>query len=56
MKEQELEDYSEKEYYRNKYLAGIFRKKRDFSTALKYYNFAYIHKQYILLIFKKSIL
>lgn len=48
----ELEDYSEKEYYRNKYLAKIFRKERNFSAALKYYAAAHIHKNYMLLIFK----
>ena len=45
----ELEDYSEKEYYRNMYLAKIFRKERKFTTALKYYAAASIY----LTFFKK---
>ena len=50
----EIQDYSEKEYYRNKYLAKIFRKERNFSAALKYYAAAHIHKNYMMLIFKDN--
>lgn len=50
----ELEEYSEKEYYRNKYLAKIFRKERNFTAALKYYAAAHIHKNYMQLIFKDN--
>lgn len=50
----EFEEYSEKEYYRNKYLAKIFRKERNFSAALKYYSAAHIHKNYMQLIFKDT--
>jgi len=48
----ELEDYSEKEYYRNKYLAKIFRSQRNFKTAFKYYAAASIHLNYFKLITK----
>lgn len=48
----EIQDYSEKEYYRNKYLAKIFRKERNFTAALKYYSAAKIHLDYMKLLFK----
>lgn len=50
----ELQEYSEKEYYRNKYLAKIFRKERNFTAALKYYSAAKIHLDYMKLLFKDT--
>jgi hypothetical protein len=44
-----LNDYSEREYYRNKYLAVKFRKLRMFKTAFKYYTIASIHLEYFKL-------
>ena len=49
-----IEEHSEKEYYRNKYLAKLFRKERKFSTALKYYAAAQIHLNYFKMITSKS--
>jgi hypothetical protein len=49
-----IKKHSEKEYYRNKYLAKIFRKERKFSTALKYYSAAQIHFNYFKMITSKS--
>jgi hypothetical protein len=50
----EIEDFSEKEYYRNKYLAKVFRKERNFIAALKYYAAAKIHLDYFKKITKNN--
>lgn len=52
--EDSLEEFSEKEYYRNKYLAKILRKEKRFSSALKYYAAAQIHLNYYKILTGKS--